>query len=35
MLSFNPGEGASPDRVDALVWGATDLAIAKKQIGGA
>ena len=34
MLTFNPIENnGSPDRVDALVWAITDLAIAKKQIG--
>lgn len=32
MISFNPNEGKSPDRVDALVWGVTDLMIKKKEI---
>jgi hypothetical protein len=26
MARWVPGEGTSPDRVDALVWGCTDLA---------
>jgi phage terminase large subunit-like protein len=32
MVTFNPDAGgASPDRVDALVWGFTELLM-KKQI---
>lgn len=30
MLSFNPGETDSPDRVDALVWGVSELITGKR-----
>ncbi|MBM3550046.1 MAG: ATP-binding protein [Alphaproteobacteria bacterium] len=30
MVSWQPGEGASPDRVDALVWALTDLMLGEK-----
>lgn len=33
MISFNPdGNNQSPDRVDSLVWGFTDLMIKKKEM---
>jgi PBSX family phage terminase large subunit len=31
MLTFNPDEGDSPDRVDALVWGVSELITGKRQ----
>jgi PBSX family phage terminase large subunit len=30
MLAFNPDEGDSPDRVDALVWGVSELITGKR-----
>lgn len=30
MLTFNPDEGDSPDRVDALVWGVSELITGKR-----
>jgi phage terminase large subunit-like protein len=27
MVTFNPDKGKSPDRVDALVWGLTELMV--------
>jgi phage terminase large subunit-like protein len=26
MITFDPDKGKSPDRVDALVWGVTELS---------
>ncbi|MBM3534464.1 MAG: ATP-binding protein [Alphaproteobacteria bacterium] len=31
MVSWQPGEGASPDRVDALVWALTDLMLGERS----
>jgi phage terminase large subunit-like protein len=31
MVSFDPERGKSPDRVDALVWGMTELMVKKKS----
>jgi PBSX family phage terminase large subunit len=31
MITFDPDKGKSPDRVDALVWGFTDLLLNKSQ----
>lgn len=33
MCAFNPNEGASPDRVDALVWGFTELLVEGANYG--
>jgi phage terminase large subunit-like protein len=33
MVSFDPERGKSPDRVDALVWGMTELMVKKKSDG--
>ncbi len=33
MVSFDPERGKSPDRVDALVWGLTELMVKKKGEG--
>ena len=36
MMDWVPGEGDSPDRVDALVWGLSKLMVRKRpKIGGA
>jgi phage terminase large subunit-like protein len=35
MCTFNPNEGESPDRVDALVWGLTELLLTTKEKWGA
>ena len=32
MCTFNPNEGESPDRVDALVWGLTEVMLEQKQV---
>ena len=32
MCSYVPGDGASPDRLDALVWGLTDLMLNRKAV---
>jgi len=32
MCSYVPGETTSPDRLDALVWGLTDLLLGKRQV---
>lgn len=32
MCTFNPNEGDSPDRVDALVWGLTEVMLEQKQV---
>ena len=31
MVAFNPDVGDSPDRVDALVWGVSELITGKRQ----
>jgi len=33
MVAFDPERGKSPDRVDALVWGLTELMVKKKGEG--
>jgi phage terminase large subunit-like protein len=33
MVSFDPERGKSPDRVDALVWGMTELMVKRKSDG--
>jgi phage terminase large subunit-like protein len=30
MVTFDPDKGKSPDRVDALVWGFTELMLGSK-----
>jgi len=32
MCSYVPGDRGSPDRLDALVWGLSDLMLSKKQV---
>ena len=31
MVTFDPEKGKSPDRVDALVWGFTDLMVKQQK----
>jgi phage terminase large subunit-like protein len=33
MVTFDPDKGKSPDRVDALVWGFTELMVKKRSDG--
>lgn len=35
MVTFDPDSGESPDRMDALVWGLTDLFLGAKQVKAA
>jgi phage terminase large subunit-like protein len=32
MITFDPEKGKSPDRVDALVWGMTDLMLGSQRV---
>jgi phage terminase large subunit-like protein len=35
MTGWTPQDGTSPDRMDAMVWALTELALGKKQVGPA